>query len=198
MKLWADLYDYYLAEIPGCSLHMAANQLRMSAQEFCERTKAWRVTLAPVSTIADTSAYDFVITAEHEVFMLESAKLDGQNLDILLNEHIGGCWRGISLVNQREYWLQPAPAAGQVLELKVVLKPSNESTGIEDFLYAAHAETIALGAKARLLALSNQPFTSPEAAMMERAKFEERMGRAKIRIAKGNSSAPLRVRPSFM
>lgn len=197
-KLWVQLHDYYLSDVPGCSYVTAANALRMAAQEFCERSKVWRVTMDPVLTVADISIYDFDITTEQEISKIMSVKLDDQPIAMLLHDQAGNGQIGMISLNQREFFLQPVPAAGQSLEIKAVLKPSNESTGIEDFIYAAHAEAIAQGAKARLFGLANQPFTNPKAAMDARSAFETAIAQAIIKSAKAYSGAPLRTAPSFM
>lgn len=197
-KLWSDLQDYYLNDVPGCSQFTAANALRMAAQEFCARTKAWRVTFSAVNTVSGTSVYSFPITSEQEVAKVISAKLAGQDVFPLLHDQAGGRDFGIITLNELEFMLQPTPAAVQALVIKAVLKPSNASTGIEDHLYAAYARAIARGAKAELFGMVNQPFSNPVGAIANKSAFEDDIGRAKIQVAKAYSSAPLRTTASFM
>ena len=198
MKTWMDLYDYYLPDVPGCPYATGAQALRIAAQEFCERTSAWRVTMDPVLTVAGISIYEFDISSNFEVVKVMSAKLDGHPIDSLLHDQVGTPARGIAVLNGREFALQPAPAAGQRLEIVAVLKPSNTSVGIEDFLYAAHARAIAKGAKAELFGMAKQGFTDLTAADRARAEFEEAIGRAKTQAAQAYSNAPLRTKPSFL
>jgi hypothetical protein len=198
VKLWFELHDYYLSDVPGCTYAAAANALRMAAQEFCEQTQVWRVTLADVTTLANTPAYNFPVTAEQEVCKLLEAKLGEQRLPLLLHDQLGNNQIGICNVDQRQFQLQPTPAAGLKVSIKAVLKPSNIATGIDDLLYSFHARAIAQGAKAELFAMVNQPFSNPGAAEQARDRFENMMAIAKINAAKGYSSAPLRTQPSFM
>jgi hypothetical protein len=198
MKLWVDIYDYYLNDVPACSYLTAASALRMAAQEFCEDAKVWRATLTNVPTVAGTSTYSFPITAEQEVSKVLEVRLADQLIGILLHEDAGGEKSGLINLDQRQFLLQPTPAAVQQVSIKVVLRPSNISTGIDDALYAFHAEAIAQGAKARLFGMANQPFTNPSAAITARDRFEYLMAKAKIKTARAYSSAPIRTRPSFM
>ncbi len=198
MKLWIDFYDHYLNDVPDCTYLVAANALRMAAREFCEHAKVWRATLTNVPTVAATSTYSFPITAEQEVTKLLSAKLGDQHLPILLHEDEGDNSLGILNLDKRQFLLQPTPAAVQQVSIKAILMPSEISTGVEDVLYAFHAEAISHGAKARLFDMANQPFYNPSAAMSARARFDKMMAVATINAARAYSSAPIRTRPSFM
>ena len=198
MKTWADIADYYLGDVPGCPIAVAERALRMAAQEFCERTKVWRVNMDAMLTVAGVSAYEFDITTEQEVAKLEAAKLDGQDINILLHDDQDGLKPGVIALNGRELYLQPAPAAGQELALRVTMKPSNTSRGIEDHIYADHARAIAQGAKAELFAMANQPFSNLEHAGVQRALFESAITHAKLKAAKSYSAAPLRTDAHFM
>lgn len=195
---WADMQDILLAEVPGCSSLSAANALRLAAQRFCEGSHAWRAQLDPLYTAEDVDTYDFNISLEQEVVKVAVAKLDGRKLTPLLYEHWDGQTPGIVVLNQREFQLQPTPAAGLTLEVTAVLKPSNTAVGIEDFLYAMHKDTLNHGAKAELFGMKNQPFTDLMAAADERALFDVMVGRAQTRAAQAYSSAPLRVKASFL
>jgi hypothetical protein len=199
MKDWLSFHDYYLADIPGCTYFAAANQIRMAAQEFCKRSKAWRATLDPVKTVAkDNYIYDFDRTREIEVVKLLSATLDGHPLDPLLPDQDDGRQRGILALNGREFVLFPTPAAGLNVVAKAILAPSNTATGIDDKLYAEYAEAIAFGAKYRLFNTENKPYSNPQAAANNFDLFETAIGRATIRAAKAYSSAPLRTSASFL
>lgn len=198
MKSWVDLYDYALADIPDCSHFMAANALRRAAQEFCARTKAWRVNLGAKRLVAGISAYDFDVEPTQEVCELISATLDGQPIDPLTPEQSGSGARGVLLLSEREYSVEPTPAGSAILRMRVALRPSNTATGIEDFLFAAYAKDIGKGAKAELFGMTNQPFSNPGAAQAERGEFDAAIARTALRVAKGFSGAPLRTRPSFL
>lgn len=194
---WADMQDALLAEVPGCSVHTATDALRLAAQRFCERSRAWRSTLDPLYTAANIDTYDFNISLEQEVVEVVGAKLDGQTLNLLLPEEEGTCARGLLALNARQCLVQPLPAADQKLDVTAVLKPSNTATGIEDFLYALYADAIGHGAREILFGMKNQPFTDLTAQAVEREEFDRLTAKARIKAAKGYSSRPLRTKPSM-
>jgi hypothetical protein len=198
MKLWADFYDYYLNDLQGCSYLTAANALRMAAQEFCERTKCWRVTMAPIAMLADTTSYSFAYTAELEVSQVLEVKLDDQEISNLTRDQEDGQLPGLFARTNRDFTINPVPAAGQQLVVKAILRPGNASTGVEDFIYFAHAEAIAKGARSRLQSMTNQPFSNPRAAGEARDDFERMIGTAIVAVARAHSRAPLRSDAHFM
>lgn len=198
MKTW-DAFDFaYLHEVQGCTYLTAANALRMAAQEFCERTKCWRATMGAVAMATGTSVYDFGLASDRALVKLLSAKLAGQDIALLLHDQLDGCTPGICALDGSQFAVQPVPLTGQSMVIKAVLKPSNAATGVEDDLFSQYAEAIAKGAKARLFAMANQPFSNPGAAIAARAEFEAAISTTIIRVAKAFSSAPLRTQASFM
>lgn len=196
MKTWEQFYDYYLRDLPGCSSFAAENELRKAAQDFCQRSLIWRVTMDTMTlTTADT--YDFDITSQQEVAKLLSARLNGQKIDPLTMEQLDDEERGICAISPREFQLSPSPSAGDELILKVALYPSATATGVEDFIYAAHAESIAYGAKARLRMIQGKQYSNPDQAATDEARFERAISKAHMSAAKGYSRAPMRTKASF-
>ena len=197
MKTWADFQDDYLFDVAGCSLFLAERAIRHAAREFCEKSLAHRIVLDPVSTVSGISTYDYDPASSLEVVKVLSATLDGQDIDLLL-QGVDANEYGLVGLSPVEFTLQPAPSAGQRVVVTAIVKPSNTASGIEDRLFASHAEAIAQGAKARLYALAEQPFSNMEQAGLNRALFDAAINTARTSAAKGYSRAPLRVAPSFM
>lgn len=198
MKSWIEFHDKYLPSLPGCSYFAGANALRMAAQEFCERTKAWRVALDGVTTLAATPIYDFPLSQDQDLFELVNATLDGQPLDLLLDDEANGHSHGILVLNPLQFQLYPTPAAGAVVQLKAVLRPSELSAGVEDFLFQSYGETIAHGAKARLMADNSAPYADAAGSARSQAIFDNAIGRVTLQVAKSFSRAPLRVKARFL
>lgn len=198
MKLWSDFYDYYLGDVPGCSYAAAVNALRMAAQEFCERAKVWRVIMDPVTTVAGNQVYPFDLTADQEIVKILLAKMDGHDIDLLLYDQLDNARRGMIVLDQRQFHLQPMPATGNILVITAVLKPSNSAPGVDDVIWASYAEGIAFGAKARLFKMKSKPYFDPVAAADNKNDFNEAIGKATIKAAKAFSSAPIRTRAAFM
>lgn len=197
MTPFIDFYDYYLADINGCTYYAAENELRKAAQEFCQRTKASVVRMSPILLFAGIDTYEFDVEKQHVLVRLEEAKLDGKQLDILLRDSLstGGSIRPLS---DTSFQLTPFPSDGQRLEIRAIVKPSNKATGLDDELYAQYAEAISYGAKARLYLQPDKPYTNPNLAMTHKAMFDEAIGIASQRVAKSYSRAPLRTAGHYL
>ena len=200
MKLWASFYSYYLQDLPGCTSFAAVNELRRAAQEFCERTKVFRVDLDPTTTNASEDTYEFEIDEEQMLVKVMSAKLDTQDLKLLLpgDEITMSGTAAMLVLDQTQFTLMTQPAARQKVYVKAVMKPSNSSTGVEDFIFDQYAEAIAHGAKSRLMNKAGKTYTNPALAQQEKQEFEAAISKTLMRAAKAYSSAPLRTRASFI
>lgn len=196
MKAWSEFFDYYLRDLPGLTSFAAANELRKAAQEFCRRSLVWRVTMDTITLTAD-DIQDFDITSTQEVVKIVSAKLNGQKLALITRDQIDDEEHGICAISSRQFQLYPDPSAGDELDLKVILMPSNTATGVEDVIYADYAEAIAYGAKYRLRRRRDTPYYDPDEAQADEARFERAVSQAHIDAAKGRSRAPLRTKASF-
>lgn len=197
MRSWIEIFDKYMQEVAGCTTFAACDALRNAAQVFCERTKAWRQDLDPITTIDSRfQDYDFDLCDEMEIIKVFSAKLNGRDLQVL-NGHESG-QHGVQIISPVAFRLHPAQARGQRLVFNVALEPSNTASGMDSWVADKYARTLAKGAKAELFAQSDKPYTNPDRALMLRAEFEQEMASAMADVAKSYSSARSRVRAQFM
>lgn len=197
MKTFIELHDYYLNDIPGCSFKMAADAARIASQAFFERTRAWRVDLDPVATIAGVSEYVLPLSLDVELVRVESAKLGGRPIDVVLPGDVAPGRTCLAVHGLRAFTVHPAPPAGQAVVVKASLEPSNTATGLDDTMFAKYARIIGIGAKAHLLAMSNQPFSDIGAASLLRAQFDAEIDKVMADIGRNYSSAPRRVAAHF-
>lgn len=191
-----NLYDYYLNDVPGCTFTLATRALRMAAQEFCERTRAWKMYLPAQATIANQAKYQFAPGADIRIVRTIRASIDGREVDILRAASQGAS--GIVVHDERSYTVCPAPAAGQQVVFHCAVAPSNTATSIDEALYDRYARAIAVGAKAELFGMKRQPFSDADAALDERGKFEVAIMRAISNVGHQSSSAPVRTKGSFL
>lgn len=197
MKSWIEFYDYYLADLPGCTYYAAGNALRQAAQEFCQRTKALRMTVDPLTLTTD-SIYDFDFTTNEVLVQVLWAKIDDQDLRILAPGEDSEGTRSIRAIDSSQFELFPDPTAGQILTMECAIKPSNTSDSIDDFLYDQYAEKIAYGAKARLMMQADKPYTNLQLAPVNGALFDAAIASATLRVARSYSNLPLRTRANFL
>lgn len=198
MTPWTQLYDYYLNDVPGCTFTLATRALRMAAQEFCERTRAWKVYLPEQVAVAGQAEYQFAPGLDQRIVRTISAKIDGRDVDLLTPDQARPGAHGIVVHDERRFTVYPALAAGQKIVFYCAVAPSNTATSIDDALYDRYARAIAIGAKAELFGMKRQPFSDADATLDERAKFEVEIMKAITNVAHHSSSAPLRVKGSFM
>ncbi len=81
------------------------------------------------------------------------------------------------------------------LVARVALKPTHASTNAADFLFNDWHEGIAHGAKARLMAVADKPWTNPQAALFHERMYKSAITRAHARTLKGNSNMSLMALP---
>lgn len=194
MTPFASLYDDYLNDVPNCSFALAGRAVRRAAQEFCERTRAWRVALTAQSTTKGVTDYLFNVDAGQMIVRTLKATIDGHEVVLLRPDRALPGARGIVVHNEREYSIYPAPAAGQQVVFFCAVAPSNTATGIDDNVYAKYARAIAMAAKAELFGMHKQPFSDRDAAFDERSKFEVEITRVVSAVGANYNSAPLRTK----
>lgn len=92
--------------------------------------------------------------------------------------------------------VQASSAAGN-LRIEAALKPTRASTTFTTLLYERYIETIAHGAKARLMLSPKKPYTDKDLGAYHQNMFNGLVGEARIRVARGNTRAPLRTHTIF-
>lgn len=90
-------------------------------------------------------------------------------------------------------FLELAPATAGNLRILAALKPTRASTSFPDWIYERYIETIAHGAKARIMTVPKKPYSDPVTGAWNREQFNLLVGEARIRTARGSTRAPLRT-----
>ena len=149
MQAWGALFPDLLPQIPpGRAEPLLERQLLRVTQELCQDTRLWRVMLDPVLTAAGEVQYEIEFPGANELVRLEGATLDGS--EVPLWRHGDGVGLFIKTLDTKTVELSRAPSAGQSLVLDVSIKPSLRATGVDDWIFDQHGETIVMGAVARL------------------------------------------------
>jgi hypothetical protein len=142
---------------------------------------------------------------------LNDAPIDPISQDDLDNEFnntsfgwVGVNWR--TDVNLPTRWYMPddntvglvmPPNAGGNLRIQAALKPTRASTTFLDWIYERYIETIAHGAKARMMLDPKKPYSDKELGAYHQAQFDAGIGEARVRAARSNTRAPLRSHTVF-
>lgn len=90
-----------------------------------------------------------------------------------------------------------APATTGTLRVLAALKPTRASTTFPTFIYERYIETIAHGAKARLMMSPKKPYTDKEMGKYHESMFNGEVAEARIRAARGTTRAALRSHTVF-
>lgn len=198
MKGWSDFYDMLMPELPGCPQAAADHALRQSAVEFCEQSLVWQAFHPEVAISAGTAAYAFSPPEGALVHAISRAALDGSELQTSVPDRDGGSLHGqhgglgsprYVIGGATRFTLAPEPAATGILAMTVVLKPSPDSQGIEDWLFDEYREPIAHGTLARLMLSPKKPYSNIELAAYHRQQFIAKTGAAGARAANRHARA---------
>lgn len=194
MKSWADFHRFCHADVSGASVFEVENQLLGAAQDFCERTKVWRVKLDPVYLFPRIREYEVQTPTGSKIVTIAHA-VDDMGTDIeLLAAGTGGS--GVRFFNETQFEAVPM-GARRLVHFTAVLTPADDATGIDDRLFSQYGRIIGLGAKARLHAQDQRPYSAPALAEQEHTAFEREIARIQLKAAKSFSGAALRVTPQF-
>lgn len=83
MATWASFYPRIMVHVPGCSIPLLDQELRIAASTFFDMTRAWSDWLDPITTQAGIAEYDLDAPSGARIVRLERARIDGQDLTIL-------------------------------------------------------------------------------------------------------------------
>jgi hypothetical protein len=204
---WKDFLPLVLPHAPGCPEPVALGAVRLAAAEFCERTLAWRSDLDPVSVVAGRNEYSLAAPAGASVAMVLGAALDGTRLTPATEPELAEefpFWESLEADRPGRFLLPtpgrirlvPTPTRSWAdgLVVSVALKPRFSSSQAEDFLYDDHLETLAHGARARLLAMPGRTWSGTELSLHYDRQFRAGLTDARGRFLKGGTSASLTAR----
>jgi len=206
---FTNLYDEVLPDVPGVPVAVALNAIRNACIEFCDRSKIWVVDHDPVAAIAEESVYQFEPPNGAVVCGVSTVRFDGVDIDPTTQldlrskysdwPSMTGTPRRYLQENTEELILFPKPAAAlaDALTMKVALKPTRKATGIEGWIVEKFSEELAHGAKAKLFAMQQKPWTSAELSGYHAGKFESAIDVAKLAVAQSLVKARLRTKAQF-
>ena len=205
-------YEDFLTEVMpyvrDCPEFVAVNALRNAMIEFCDKSMLWQYEVDPIDTVAGTTEYTLALPNGTGLARIMDLFYNGHRLlpksETELAKLYVDDWR--SQEGEPSYYTQrwpnvvilcPAPSTSiqNGLDLLVALRPTRASIAVDDFLFERWAEEIAFGARARLMAISGQPYTDQVQASYYRAKFDAVIGKAKIELNRGLTRATQYVRP---
>jgi hypothetical protein len=194
-------YSLFLPDVNlstgGCPEFERINRIRQAAQDFCRRSFMWRAReQALFSTVALQEVYDVTgpVPVGAQLVALHSAWALGREVDVEepgqgddFAPGIPGCRWVVGVDGPAALHVLPAPEAGGVAVTGTLsLCPSDDSTGVPDFIFNRWRREIASGAIAILCAQERKAWTDPGLAAVHQTKFE-----AAVMLA-GSRAGPVR------
>lgn len=193
---------------PHCPENMAAHAAKMTVIDFCRRTHWWKYTSEPIDLTAGEPNYDVEVPNGTEPISVVAAWYNDRPLWPMgfstrnrfqfrnLSTHIGAP-QAFSQDSPTQLALLPVPKNDETgaLVLTVALQPKRSATGADRDMMERFFDALVYGSLARVLAIPNQPFTSPDMAMAREKQYREEVTKAKIDANKALTAASLRVQP---
>jgi hypothetical protein len=207
-----EFFSWVLPEVANCPEITAIQAIRDTAIDFCEKTNIHQEDHDPITVIAKTSDYDLetpvtgtriirIMNAWFKGDKLEAAAPD-QVLDpAVYNQRIGGYTPSYS---SPKYFIQKDPVTMSLLPipdatlasavtLRVSLAPLRTSVACEDFLFEQWVEPIAAGAVAKLQTSAGKPYSNPQAAQINQARYMAGVNAARQKATRGYTRSSLSV-----
>ncbi len=190
-------------------------QIRLAAIEFCERTRCWRHVFrrevsCPGGPIRIIPPYATIFEFEFAYFndaVLTPTQLTDIDFEPTQDDAFSAPPTHISQIEPGQVILFPRSNEPGLIYLSAFLKPigSDDWNGgtydtgedddlnmLPDFMLVQHAETIARGALARILAIPGQTYTDMARAGAYAADFRDRMDTRFNTGLRGQQRAPAR------
>lgn len=181
-----DFYPLLLVELPGCPIPTIKLALNRSASRFCEKSKAWREKLDPITAVVGTTEYEIdLLPADSRLILIDQVWLDGREMDPSLYEK-----STLTLLK-----LTTAPSAAGTLEVLAVLAPTLDAQSLPDVLADRWYEGVSEGAKAFLKKIPNQPWYDPTGAATAEQLFISKAAEARIESETGFVRGSMRTTP---
>lgn len=204
MKLWSDFFDYVAPLLPGADESLMKLHIRNAAIEFCNDTRVATYSL-PVTTVVGQAVYDISLSgADYTPVLINSARVGLRELRPTTKDYLNGTvlgWRNDTgtprmFLSDDPYSVQFYPAPDEAFEVVVELavKPSRESTGIEDYIFDRYVEAIAHGAVARIASIPQKPYTNPQVAQMASMEFSRAKSNSRTEVYKSFTRVGTKVK----
>lgn len=196
-KLFESFFPDLMPLVPGCPEPTAKMALRRASQRFCELTLAWRAKMDPITLVAGIDEYDLSLDTSAELVRIEKALIGEDEVKVLTpNESVSRHCPYIECADKKTVFVNPAPTVEQILNITASLKPSNASTGVEDFLFDQYVMVIAKGAAGLLKQHPAKLYSAPDGRDVW-AEFEGRCATIKMSKWRGHGRNTPRTRPNF-
>lgn len=212
MAAYEDFLSRVLIEVPGCAEISALLAIKDTCIEFCEKSLILVRDHDPITVYQNEVDYDLEAPAGTVVVKVMRAWIENTPLDPAFPDVV----KDASVYNRLYSSFQAAPSMPQRylqksertisvwplpdktysngLTLRVAVKPTRDSTSVDDVIYEDYADVIAAGALSKLMRSSGKPYTDLRLAEDRRREFLSGLNVARQRSSHGHSRSNLSVR----
>ena len=211
IKVWSEFYDYTRTQLNGVASNLVDNALMHSARDFCIETNLDAIDFVTQNVSAGTASYTITCSdSQKEPCSVSKVWVDGSPLfyiTLAALESKSALWTADTSTLPTDFtqyaddnvFLYPNPTLSYTsgLVCSGSARPTLTATGIEKWIGDKYVETIAAGAKARLMMQPGRPWTDVAQAQVQGAMFMGGISSAKIQAYKTNTRGSLtaRMRP---
>jgi hypothetical protein len=186
--IWSDLYNDIQPHVPGCPEPAIEDAVRRTAMRFCRDSHIWEEELQSVYLANGVDRYQVELPEETAVLSLVSA-IQRKSADETGKE----VWPSINVFGLLHFSPLPDPDQGPV-EIRAVLKPSRDATGLPDRIGLDYDEALVHGAIAALQEIPGRDWSNPNMVSYHKTIYFDGVAEAIGRRARGNTDRPLRVK----
>lgn len=204
---YEDLLPFVLPEVHGCSDPLAEQAIREAVIEFCQQSRVWIYLCDPVDAVAAQPNYDIDLPTDASLVEIFAIRINGvlltpASIDSLDQECRDwmtetGAPRNYAQFNDDEFYCYPAPVAASIGDIKVrlIVKPSQSSSGFPAWINERYQRGIVAGAKSLLMMKQGTAWYNPGAAGAYDIAFHDAWAGAREEAAHSLVRAVTRVTP---
>ncbi len=189
-----DLDKEIFAYVMDCPIGIIKSEVRKAAREFCQSTFAWVATITK-RVVTDVQKYPLTTPIDDtEIIRLVSAERKRENSlddDDTVNLRFGTDY----VMETRtclKFTTKPTTTVAKGLIVRVSLKPKIDSDVIDADLFDHWREAFEYGARYRIMAYPNKPYTNNEKANFFMGKFWDEIRRCRDELTKNYTSETLK------
>lgn len=202
---FVDLAPWVQPEVPGCPLFTLERAVREAAIDLCQRTDVWKADPQQFQILPETIDYELPQETGAEVAHVLDLQRDGQSL-IKLGS-VAEVYQKIGNDGSREtpMWYSASdntgivvarrPKDAEILMLFLSLKPDAAATSIPDTIGREYRDTLACGARAKLLLMNGQPWSNAQLGLLNQQLFDRKVAAIIRQVKFGFGGASIRVKP---
>lgn len=209
MKLWSSWQSDILPHVAGCPTPIIEHELLRAAQEFFSGSRAWIVTYADQTVLANVAEVSLApASAEQEIVRLEKAWINGTSADVFPFQTMDSCysddWQthtgtptAVIQLSPDSVRLYPIPTDSITLKIRASVQPSEAATGLPDDMAGQYRMDLVEGAKAKLMMYSKSEWYDPKKAAVHEAAFQAAIDSANVSAARSFGASRIVARKKW-